>query len=163
MSANEGILLRHTLATLAYRAAKVLRGAPADFSTFAPIPGGRSAGQILAHLGDLMDWAASIVEGKQTWHDSPVQAWDADVQRFFAATARFDALLAGPREHAPGLREGTDEKLFQGPIADALTHVGQLAIMRRAVGASVKGENYFVADIKAGRVGQEQAPPKREF
>ena len=163
MSANEGILLRHTLATLAYRAAKVLRGAPADFSAFTPIPGGRSAGQILAHLGDLMDWAASIVEGKQTWHDSAVQAWDADVQRFFAATARFDALLAGSRENAPGLREGTDEKLFQGPIADALTHVGQLAMMRRAAGAPVKGENYFVADITVGRVGQEQTAPKREF
>jgi len=157
------MILRHTLATLAYRAAKVLRGAPADFSNFTPTPGGSSAGQILAHLGDLMDWAASIAEGKQTWRDSPVQAWDTDVQRFFSAAARFDALLAGPREAAPGLREGTEEKLFQGPIADALTHVGQLAIMRRAAGAPIKGENYFVADIKAGRVTADQPPPKREF
>jgi len=157
------MLLRHALATLAYRAAKVLRGAPPDFSGFTPVSGGRSAGQILAHLGDLMDWAASIVEGKQTWHDSAVQPWDADVDRFFAAVAKFDGLLAGPREGAPGLREGTDEKLFQGPIADALTHVGQLAVMRRAAGAPIKGENYFLADIKAGRVGQEQTPPKREF
>src|SRR5262249_48575705 len=85
---EEEVMLRHTLATLAYRAAKVLRGAPADFSGFTPVSGGRSAGQILAHLGDLMDWAASIAEGKQTWHDSPVQAWDADVQRFFAAVAK---------------------------------------------------------------------------
>jgi hypothetical protein len=156
-------MLRHTLATLAYRAAKVLRGAPADFSGFTAVQGGRSAGQILAHLGDLMDWAASIVEGKQTWHDSPVQAWDADVHRFFDALGRFDARLAGPPEAAPGLREGTEEKLFQGPIADALTHVGQLAIMRRAAGAPIKGENYFAADIKAGRVGREQTAPKREF
>jgi hypothetical protein len=166
MSANEPqrtVMLRHTLATLAYRAAKVLRGAPADFSSFTPTPGGRSAGQILAHLGDLMEWAASIVEGKQTWHDSSPQRWDADVQRFFAAVARFDALLAGPPEAAPGLREGTEEKLFQGPIADALTHVGQLAIMRRAVGAPIRGENYFVADIKTGRVTADQTPPKREF
>jgi len=156
-------MLRHTLATLAYRAAKVVRDAPQDFSSFTATPGGRSAGQILAHLGDLMDWAASIVEGKQTWRDSPVQAWDADVTRFFDALGRFDALLAGPREQAPGLRDGTEEKLFQGPIADALTHVGQLAIMRRAAGAPIKGENYFVADIKGGRVGMEQTPPKREF
>src|SRR5215470_17782291 len=82
---EEEMILRHTLATLAYRAAKVLRGAPADFSSFTPITGGRSAGQILAHLGDLMDWAASIAEGKQTWRDSPVQTWEADAQRFFAA------------------------------------------------------------------------------
>jgi hypothetical protein len=156
-------MLRHTLATLAYRAAKVLRDAPPDFSNVAPVPGGRSAGQILAHLGDLMDWAASIVEGKQTWRDSPVQAWHADVTRFFDALGRFDALLAGPRENAPGLREGTEEKLFQGPVADGLMHVGQLAIMRRAAGAPIKAENYFAADIKAGRVGPEQTPPKREF
>ena len=157
------MLLRHALATLAYRAAKVLRGAPADFSSSTPVSGGRSAGQILAHLGDLMDWAASIAEGKQAWHDSPVQAWDADAQRFFAAVAKFDALLAGPRESAPGLREGTEEKLFQGPIADALTHVGQLSVMRRAAGAPIKGENYFVADIRAGRVSADQTPAKREF
>ena len=166
MTANEprqALMLRHALATLAYRAAKVLRGAPADFSSFTPTPGGRSAGQILAHLGDLLDWAASIVEGKQTWHDSPPQSWDADVRRFFAAAARFDALLAGPPEAAPGLREGTEEKLFQGPIADALTHVGQLAIMRRAAGTPIKGENYFVADIKVGRVTADQTSPKREF
>ena len=155
--------LRHTLATLAYRATKVLRGAPADFSGFTPTPGARSAGQILAHLGDLMDWAASIVAGKQTWHDSSVQAWDADVKRFFDALGRFDALLAGAPDAAPGLREGTGEKLFQGPVADALTHVGQLALMRRVAGAPIKGENYFVADIAAGRVGPDQTPPKREF
>ncbi len=114
-------------------------------------------------MGDLMDWAVSILEGKQTWHDSPVQRWDSDVQRFFAALARFDALLAGPLEDAPGLREGSEERLFQGPVADALTHVGQLAILRRIAGAPIKGENYFVADIKTGRVTADQAAPKREF
>ena len=155
--------LRHTLATLSYRAAKVVRGAPANFSECTPASDGRSAGQILAHMGDLMDWAVSILEGKQTWHDSPVQRWDSDVQRFFAALARFDALLAGPLEAAPGLREGSEERLFQGPVADALTHVGQLAILRRIAGAPIKGENYFVADIKTGRVTADQAAPKREF
>ena len=155
--------LRDTLASLAYRAAKVVRGAPADFSRFTPTAGSRSAGQILAHMGDLMAWAASIVEGKQAWHDSTPQAWDADAQRFFDGLAKFDALLAGPRDATPGLREGTEEKLFQGPVADALTHVGQLALLRRIAGEPIKSENYFVADIKAGRVGQDQTPPKREF
>jgi len=55
------------------------------------------------------------------------------------------------------------EKLFQGPVADALTHVGQIAVLRRLAGSPVKGENYFVADIAAGRVGADQAAPKREF
>jgi hypothetical protein len=156
-------VLRHTLATLAYRGGKAMRGAPAGFSAFTPAPDCRSAGQILAHLGDLMDWAVSILHGKQVWHDSTVQQWDADVARFFDGLARFDALLAGPREAAPGLREGTEEKLFQGPVADALTHVGQLALMRRLAAAPIKAENYFVADITAGRVGPGQTPPKREF
>jgi hypothetical protein len=157
------MMLRHTLATLAYRSAKVVRDVPADFSTFTPTPGSRSAGQILAHMGDLMDWSVSIVEGRQTWRDSTPQAWDADTRRFFAGLAKFDALLAGPRDAAPGLREGTEEKLFQGPVSDALTHVGQLAILRRIAGAPIKGENYFAADVQAGRVGQDQTPPKQQF
>ena len=151
-------MLRHTLATLAYRAAKVLRDAPADFHGFAPAEGGRTAGQILAHMGDLMDWAVSIAEQKEAWMDSPPQSWDADVRRFFDALARFDASLSGP------FAEGVSaDRLFQGPVADALTHVGQLAMMRRMAGAPIRSENYFKADIAAGRVSLDQPPPKREF
>lgn len=157
------MMLRHTLATLAYRTAKVVRDAPFDFAEFAPGGGSRTSVQVLAHMGDLMAWALSIVAGKQTWHDSTPQAWDDEVERFFSILITLDRLLAGPRDAAPGLREGTEEKLFQGPIADALAHVGQLALMRRLAAAPIKAENYFVADIKAGRVGPDQAPPKREF
>jgi hypothetical protein len=104
-----------------------------------------------------MDWGASIAEGHQAWKDSPVQAWDADVDRFFAGLARFDAALA-----AAGADVST-AKLFQGPVADALTHVGQLAMMRRLAGVPIKGENYYVAEIAEGRVGRDQAQPRREF
>src|SRR6476646_1049993 len=100
-------MLRHALATLAYRAGKALRGAPPGFGEFRAGETTRSAGQILAHMGDLMDWGASIAEGSQTWTDSPVQAWDADVDRFVAALARFDAALAAAGAGAP------IEKLFQ--------------------------------------------------
>jgi hypothetical protein len=151
-------MLRHTLATLAYRAGKVLRDAPADFHAFRPSEGGRTAGQILAHMCDLMDWSISIVEGRQAWNDSQPQAWAAEVQRFFEGLARFDASLAGPLASA-----APAERLFQGPVADALTHVGQLAMMRRAAGAPIRGENYFKADIAEGRVGIDQPAPKREF
>jgi len=151
-------MLRHALATLAYRAGKALRGAPPDFSGFAAAPGSRTAGQILAHMGDLMDWGASIARGTQTWANSPVQEWDADVRRFFAALAAFDAALAaGPPD------EALAGKLFQGPIADALQHTGQLTMMRRLAGAPIKGENYYVADIAVGGVGPDQPAPKREF
>jgi len=151
-------MLRHTLATLSYRAGTVIRGAPAGFATFRPAEGSRSAGEILAHMGDLTDWAASIVEGKETWTDSAAQSWDADVSRFFESVARLDALLGGPAgAGAPA------ERLFQGPIADALTHVGQLAMMRRLASAPMRGQNYSRADIVVGRVGIEQTAPKREF
>jgi hypothetical protein len=150
--------LRHTLATLAYRGGKTLRGAPEGFSAFTCGAGCRSAGEILAHLGDLLDWALSMANGKREWHDSKPQAWGQDVSRFHAALAAFDEYLASDQP-----LQAPVEKLFQGPVADALTHVGQIAIMRRLAGSPVKGENYFVADIAPGRLGAEQAAPKREF
>lgn len=150
-------LLRHTVATLAYRGGKVLRDAPADFSSFT-LGDGRSAGAILAHIGDLLDWGLSIASGQSKWHNSNPKIWTEDVERFHAALTAFDAYLA-----SDGPLHASAEKLFQGPIADALTHVGQLAMMRRLAGAPIKGENYYVADIAAGRVGAEQAAAKREF
>ncbi len=151
-------LLRHTLATLAYRGGKALRDAPGDFSAFTPGGEGRSAGGILTHIGDLLDWALSMASGESQWHTSKSQAWNEDVNRFHAALTAFDTYLASDQPlHASA------EKLFQGPIADALTHVGQIAMVRRLAGAPIKGENYAVARITAGRVGADQAAPKREF
>jgi hypothetical protein len=151
-------LLRHTLATLAYRGGKTLRGAPEGFSNFRAGEKIRTPGEILAHLGDLLDWALSISKGRQEWHNSAVLPWNEDVKRFFHALNLFDSYLASD---AP-LRVPA-EKLFQGPVADALTHVGQIAILRRLAGAPIRGENYFQADISAGRVGADQSPPRREF
>lgn len=151
-------LLRHTVGTLAYRAAKVLRDAPDGFSDFSPGSGARTAGQILAHMGDLFDWALSLANGEHVWRNAPVSGWDADSARFFAALDRFDARLTSPEPLGT-----SPERLFQGPVADALAHVGQLAILRRLAGAPVKGENYFKADIAAGRTGADQARPRFEF
>jgi len=157
-SEQERQMLRHTLATLAYRGGKTLRGAPEGFSGFRASASTRTPGQVLAHIGDLLDWALSIAQGKQEWHNSQLQSWELDSQRFFAALAAFDAYLAsGEPLGAPV------EKLFQGPIADALTHVGQIAILRRMADAPVRAENYFRAEIVVGRVGPDQAAPKREF
>lgn len=152
------MMLRHALATLAYRAGKALRGAPAEFSAFTPAPGSRTAGQILAHMCDLMDWGASIARGAQAWNSSAVGAWDADAARFFTALSGFDAAIADAHPD-----EATSHTLFQGPVADALQHTGQLTMMRRLAGAPIRGENYAVAEIVAGRVGNEQAAPRREF
>ncbi len=155
---KEAHLLRHTLATLAYRGGKAMRGAPAAFATFRADPTSRTPGEILAHLGDLFDWALSLANGAQAWRNSPALDWDAGMARFFAALEAFDNRLAS--EQPPAV---SSEKLFQGPIADALTHVGQIAMLRRMAGCASRSENYFVAHIEAGRVGLTQAAPVKEF
>jgi len=151
-------LLRHTLATLAYRGGKALRGAPDEFASFHASETTRTPVQILAHMGDLLDWALSMAKGKQVWHDSSQLPWPGEVERFFASLKAFDDYLGSDLPLNTPV-----EKLFQGPVADALTHVGQLMMLRRLAGAPPRGENYFVADIVTGRVGSEQSAPVREF
>jgi hypothetical protein len=151
-------LLRHTLATLAYRGGKAVRHAPEGFAVFHVDEGVRAPGQILAHMGDLMDWALSMAVGKQAWSNSQPLAWEKEVDRFFTALKKFDDFLASSEPVQAPM-----EKLFQGPIADALAHVGQIAILRRLAGEPVKAENYYVAEIAVGRVGADQAEPRREF
>jgi hypothetical protein len=150
--------LRHTLATLAYRGGNAVRNALPGFAEFRGCESGRTAAQILAHIGDLLDWGLSIAQGKQSWNNAEPLSWEKETDRFFAALKSFDDYLASAEPlHTPA------EKLLQAPLADALTHVGQIAMLRRMAGGPVKGENYFAADIVAGRVGSEQTPPKRQF
>ena len=151
-------LLRHTVATVAYRGGKAVRGAPASFAGYSGDGSDRTAVRILAHLGDLYDWALTQAKGAEAWHDSTPLEWQREIDRFFAALERFDAYLASDAPLA-----APAAKLFQGAIADSLTHIGQLAILRRLSGARIKSENYSKADIVAGRVGDEQTAPRREF
>jgi hypothetical protein len=151
-------LLRHALATVAYRGGKAIRNAPERFAVFHSHEGVRSPGRILAHMGDLMEWALSMAAGKQAWHDSKPLPWDKEVERFFEGLKKFDDYLASNETV-----QASPEKLLQGPIADALTHVGQLAMLRRMAGDSMKSENYFDAEIASGRVGADQVKPKQEF
>jgi hypothetical protein len=126
-------MLRHTLATLAYRGGKAIRGAPADFSGFRAAAdrtqiATRTPGQILAHIGDLLEWALKLADGKMEYRETPPQTWEQDSARFFRAP-----------------------------------HVGQIGMLRRMAGAPVRGENYFKAEITEGRVGAEQSAPGFEF
>ena len=155
---DKRVLLRHTVATVAYRGGKAVRGAPASFATFSGDDTDRTAVKILAHIGDLYDWALTQAKGAEAWNDSTPLEWDQEVERFHATLQRFDEYLASDAPLAVPV-----EKLFQGAIADSLTHIGQIAILRRLGGAKMKSENYSRADIVAGRVGQEQTAAKREF
>ena len=154
----ERSLLRHTLATLAYRGGKAVRDAPVGFADHRAAPSSRTPVEILAHVGDLLGWAVGLADGRHEWHEATPLPWEEEVDRFHAALAALDRRLAAPEPL--GFPAG---RLFQGPIADALGHVGQITRLRRMAGAPVRGENYYKADITAGRVGPGQAPPRREF
>jgi hypothetical protein len=151
-------LLRHTVATVAYRGGKAVANAPAEFAAFRSGETTRTPAQILAHVGDLFDWALALAQGQYVWHNSTPLAWEQEVARFFAALQKFDEYLASDAPLGAPV-----EKLFQGPVADALTHIGQLTLLRRLAGAPIKGENYFKAEIVSGRVGAEQSTARVEF
>jgi len=155
---NSRDMLRHTVATLAYRAAKATRNAPPSFATFRIGERSRTPGEILSHMCDLIDWANWLALGEQRWNNSTPGEWDVDVDRFFDALQRFDNFLA---TDAPLGRSA--ELLFQGPVADALTHTGQLTMLRRLAGSPIRGESYLRSDIEIGRVGSNQAAPRVEF
>jgi hypothetical protein len=148
--------LRHTLATLAYRAARAVDGAPDEFAEFNGA--GRTPAAILAHMGDLFNWALSIAKGAEKWHNSVPLPWAEEKKRFFAALAALDALLAGEEPLQAPL-----ERLFQGPVADALTHTGQLAMLRRLSGFPKKDEDFFLANIAVGQVSAEQPAPVMQY
>ena len=151
-------LLRHTLATLAYRGGKAISQAPDNFAAFRTHETTRTPGEILAHIGDLLDWALRTSQAEHVYKQSSPLPWEQESARFFAALQALDSYLASSAPlGCPA------EKLFQGPIADALTHVGQIALLRRMAGARVRGENYFAAEIEAGRVGADQSTKRREF
>jgi hypothetical protein len=155
-------LFRHCLATIAYRGSRTLRNAPESFPSFRAGDTSRSPAEILAHMADLLEWTLRLAEGGETfraaWRPIAPGIWDKDVARFFDASERLDAFFASAKPSAM-----SNEILFQGPISDVLTHIGQLAMLRRLAGAPIRGEVMILADVKAGRVGSDQAAPNREF
>lgn len=157
-SLSEREFLRHVVATLAYRCAKTLRGAPETFASWKPGPTTRTPVEILAHIGDLLDWVLWLAREKSVWNTSTPLPWEDEKRRFFAALRALDDYLASA---APLATDWT--KLFQGGLADALTHTGQLAMLRRMHGTPMKGESYARADIERGRVGPEQVPAQPEY
>ncbi|MCU1284203.1 MAG: hypothetical protein JWO13_553 [Acidobacteriales bacterium] len=158
MSASARQLLRHTLATVAYRGSKAIQNAPDSFAQYGAPENPQTPAKILAHICDLYDWALNMAKGTPAWNDSKPLAWSEEIARFHRTLKAFDDYLASDQPLQSPL-----EKLFQGPIADSLTHIGQLAMLRRLAGCKISGENYFAADINAGVVGPDQPKPRKEF
>jgi hypothetical protein len=154
----ERVLLRHVLATMVYRATKAIRDVPPGFGAFRASPGSRTPVEILTHISDLCEWAFTLANGKERWRDAIPQPWESELARFYTSVRQLDEYLAGPSPLSCSV-----ERLIQGPMADAISHVGQLAMLRRLFGAPIRGENYFKADIRIGQIGPVQPPPKNEF
>jgi len=151
-------MLRHTVATVAYRGGKAIKNAPEGFGNFKASETTRTPLEILAHVGDLFDWALSMAKGKTVWNDKKPLPWDEESNRFYDTLKAFDDFLASDEAIAKPI-----EKLFQGPVADALAHFGQINILRRIFDAPIKGENYYKAEIEIGRVGENQSANRVEF
>lgn len=150
--------LRHCTAVIAYRGSKTLRGAPPEFAHFKAGPTTRTPLEILTHLGDLLEVSGARLRGPAQWNPAEPDDWAKQVARFHAALAAIDETLASDRPIDVPL-----DKWYQGPFADALTHVGQLAMLRRMSGAPMKGESYFFADIRPGLTGPDQIPPEAKY
>jgi hypothetical protein len=155
---NDIDVLRHLVATLAYRAAKVLRDVPPEFPHVSVSPSTRQPVLIVAHLADLMTWALPLADGRSEWSAGGGDDWHAEVERFFDGLEALDERLAASTPSPVSI-----QKLIQGPLADALTHVGQIALLRGMTGAPVRPESFARASVVVGQVGPKQAPPGLEF
>jgi len=138
-------LLRHMVATVAFRCSIAVDGAPLGFEDFRASGSTRSPAEILAHLGDLIEGTHYLLQGKFVSLVSKPSSWDEEVTRFYSAVRSLDSFLTSDEPLAHPV-----EKFVQGPIGDALTHVGQIVMLRRIFGAPVRQEPYFTIEIIPG-------------
>jgi hypothetical protein len=138
------------VATVAYRGGIAVSGAPENFAAFSVNETARTPGEILAHIGDLLEGSLYLLKGEMVHLTSPPLPWGEEVSRFFSAAERLDAYLGSGAPLACPV-----EKLIQGPVGDALTHVGQIVMLRRVAGSPVRAESYFTAEIIPGMVREE--------
>ena len=150
-------LLRHFLAAIAYRTQKALRDAPEHYPTFSAGNRARTPAELVRHMTALMGYVRThFVGGSYAGKPAPLPTFKAEVVRFHEMVEAVGQLLASNTQCSI-----TTEQLLQGPFADTMTHVGQLAMLRRLAGAPVAPENFIYADIRADRLHAEQPPPAR--
>ena len=148
-------MLRHFVAALGYRTQKALREAPADFGSFRAAEQVRTPKELVRHMTSVVGFARTFFVGG-SYRPEPLQTLDAEVARFHQMLEDLGAHL---EQGSPLLNGMTAERLLQGPLADAMTHVGQLAMLRRLAGSPVPPEDFSLADVSAERLGQKQAKP----
>src|SRR5262245_61079035 len=147
ISSDTTRILRHLVATIAFRASRSLRDVPAALESVRLADGGMTARELVLHMTNVMAFALATVTGTERQRHDPLD-WPQEIDRFYSVLAQVDAKLAEGATMEPEM----DLKLVQGPLADTLTHVGQLHAMRRAAGGPVPSTNYIKADVKIGRI-----------
>jgi hypothetical protein len=143
-------MLRHMVATVAYRGGLAITDAPPDFAAFRAHDTTRTPAQLLAHIGDLLEGSVYLLKGEMVLLTSEPLPWKEAVGRFFSTVKQLDSFLASETPLACPV-----EKLMQGPLGDALTHVGQIVMLRRMFGNPIRPGSYFTAEIVAGEVNEE--------
>ena len=143
-------VLRHMVATVAYRGGLAITDAPEGFAAFRAHETTRTAGEILAHIGDLLEGSLYLLKGEMVYLTSDPLPWKEEITRFFSAVKKLDSYLASDAPLACLV-----EKLVQGPVGDALTHVGQIVMMRHMAGSPIRPGEYFTAEIVAGEIDEE--------
>lgn len=150
---DEDRLLRHFLASIAYHASKAIRDAPPGYPELDAGMGVRTPRQILHHVTGVLCYAHSFYERYETTRFSQ-EPWGGEVDRFYETLRRLDASMATGKP-----REVSGTQLLQGPLSDAMAHIGQMLMLRRLAGSPVPSENFIYADIRVGRVGPDQPEP----
>lgn len=153
LSADTTRLLRHMVAAIAFRASRSLRDAPPGYENLRLTDDSMSAKELVLHMTNVTAFAIATVTHTDRVRHEP-RDWNGEVDRFYTLLGELDAAFA----RGASLEPGMDLKLVQGPLADALTHVGQLHSMRRIMGAPIAPMNYIKADIQTGRTALADQP-----
>lgn len=147
-------LLKHFLAAIAYRTQKALRGAPESFAEFRAGANVRTPQELVRHMTGVLGYARTFLLGG-VWRPEPLPTLAEEIARFHQTLEDLGRLF----EEGVPLRGVSEAQMLQGPLADAMTHAGQLAMLRRLAGSPVPPENFIRAAIHASNLGGDQPLP----
>ncbi len=147
-------MLQHFLAALAYRTQKALRGAPEDFEEFKAGNDVRTPKELVRHMTSVLGYARTFFIGGEFWPE-PLPTFREEIDRFHEMLEDLSSHL----DAGTALRGLSEEQLLQGQFSDAMTHAGQLAMLRRLHGEPVRSENFIHAAISAENLTADQPDP----
>ena len=149
-------LLRHMLATIAYRFQKTVRNTTEEFGVFRNTRDTRTPIEIINHMYDVLNKTKIFIEKERYDKTSTAQLeLRLEIERFHRVLNNLDVVLSEKE-----LDIKFSKRLLQGPLSDVLCHIGQIAMLSGQSGNKIKGEDFFSAKIMTGNTSSEQALPK---